>query len=256
MKRQTRSMLRCSQPLVTLTAVLFLSGGARAQLGSPSGSGGSQAAQLPLSGRSPQNGSVDAVQNPVPGATQSVDTLNPVVQVQGPYTGSTSSTGAKPFSGKLGFREAIDRGLVYNLGPVGLAQTVRQAQGASHIARSSLLPNVSGSVTETDETLNLRALGIHFSVPGFSLPTVVGPFNYMDARATLAQTVFDWTAINNYRSAGEVLNSDRQAALNARDLIVLAVGGTYLQVLAAQARVVSARAQLDTANALYQQALQ
>ena len=249
-------MLRFGRPLVALTAVLFLGGVARAQLGPPSTSGGSQAAQLPLSGRSPQNGSVDAVQNPVPGATQSVDTLTPAVQVQGPYGGSTSSTAAKPFSGKLGFREAIERGLAYNLGPVGLAQTVRQAQGASRATRSALLPNVSASFTETDETLNLRALGIHFSVPGFSLPTVVGPFNYMDARATLAQTVFDWTAINNYRSANEVLRSDQQGALNARDLVVLAVGGTYLQVLAAQARVASARAQLDTANALYQQALQ
>src|SRR5262249_26388613 len=41
-----------------------------------------------------------------------------------------------------------------------------------------------------------------------------------------------------------------------RDLVVLAVGGTYLQVVAAQARVVSAQAQLDTANAVYQQLLQ
>jgi outer membrane protein TolC len=36
----------------------------------------------------------------------------------------------------------------------------------------------------------------------------------------------------------------------------LAVGGAYLQVIAAQARVESARAQLETANALYQQTSQ
>ena len=44
--------------------------------------------------------------------------------------------------------------------------------------------------------------------------------------------------------------------LDARDLVVLAVSGTYLQVLAAQARVDAAKAQLDTANAVYQQTLQ
>ena len=37
--------------------------------------------------------------------------------------------------------------------------------------------------------------------------------------------------------------------------MVLAVGGAYLQVIAAQARVESARAQMDTAKALYEQTL-
>ena len=46
------------------------------------------------------------------------------------------------------------------------------------------------------------------------------------------------------------------SARDARDLVVLAVGGTYLQVIAAKARVESARAQLATSNAVYQQAVQ
>ena len=75
--------------------------------------------------------------NPVPGTTTSVNTLNPTMQVQGPYAGSADSTAAMPFSGKLRFREAIQRGLQYNLGAVGLAQAVRQAQGASRVARSA-----------------------------------------------------------------------------------------------------------------------
>ena len=47
---------------------------------------------------------------------------------------------------------------------------------------------------ETEETVNLAALGVRFSAPGFSLPTVVGPFNYMDLRARLTQTVADFTS--------------------------------------------------------------
>ncbi len=128
----------------------------------------------------------------------------------------------------------------------------------SHSARSELLPNLNGSVTESVQTENLKALGLRFnlSIPGFTFPTIVGPFNYIDARVQLTQTIVDLTAINNYRSSRELLQSSRMAALNARDLVVLAVGGTYLQVLAAQARVASARAQVDSANAVYQQALQ
>src|SRR5579863_4701115 len=76
--------------------------------------------QLPLSGRSGQNGSVTPAQTPVPGVTTSVNTLNTTVQVQGPYAGSASSISKSPFSGKLSLRDAVERGLAYNLGSVGL----------------------------------------------------------------------------------------------------------------------------------------
>jgi outer membrane protein TolC len=230
---------------------------AHAQLGG--GGGSSQPAQavpLPLSGRPGQGGSVNTTETAVPGTTSSVNTLNPTVLVQGPYTGSASSVAAMPFSGHLAFREAIQRGLIYNLGAIGLAQSVRQASGASQAVRSALLPNLNSTVSENFLTENLKAFGFHFSFPGFSLPTIVGPFNYFDARVRLTQDVLDLTAINNYRASNEVLRSNEQSARDARDLVVLAVGGTYLQVIAAKARVDSARAQLDTANALYQQALQ
>src|SRR5262249_17805754 len=88
---------------------------------------GTTAAQLPLSGRNQQGGSVNAVQLPVPGVTTSVNTINPSVLVQGPYAGSASSTSKLPFDGKLSFSDAIARGVEYNLGPVGLNELVRQS---------------------------------------------------------------------------------------------------------------------------------
>jgi outer membrane protein TolC len=215
------------------------------------------ATQLPLSGRTGQNGSVTATQLPVPGTTTSVNTLNPAVQVQGPYAGSAEGKAA--FSGKLSLREAVERGLQYNLGAVGLSGAVRQARGQSRVARSALLPNLNGNLSETIQQLNLRANGLRFNVPqfaGFSIPSVVGPFNYFDLRAVLSQTVVDVTAWNNRRSAAESVHASEFSARDARDLVVLAVGGVYLQVIAAAARVRSARAQLDTANALYQQTSQ
>jgi outer membrane protein TolC len=67
----------------------------------------------------------------------------------------------------------------------------------------------------------------------------------------------DLTAINNYRSSREQLKSSQLEALNAqRSWSFSPWAGTYLQVLAAQARVASARAQVDSANAVYQQAAQ
>ena len=241
-----------------LFLVLAMVARAPAQLGSSgSTSQGAAATQLPLSGKPGQAGSVTATQSPVPGATTSVNTLNPVIQVQGPYAGSTRST-AIPFSGSLSLREAVQRGLQYNLGPVGLAQAVRQAHGQSVVSRSALLPNLNGSLAETVEQLNLRANGVRISIPipGVSIPSVVGPFNFFDLRARLSQTLFDRAALDNYRSATEVVRANQQSVRDARDLVVLAVGGAYLQVIAAKARVASARAQLETATALHQQTAQ
>src|SRR5262245_16141304 len=116
---------------------------ASAQVGQPpSPPQGSQAIQLPLFGRPSQGGSVNATQLPVPGTTTSVNTLNPSVSVQGPYTGSASSTSALPFDGRLSLRDAIERGLRYNLGPIGLNEAVSQARGLDKVTRSTLMPNI------------------------------------------------------------------------------------------------------------------
>lgn len=206
--------------------------------------------QLPLSGRAGQPGSVAVTQVPVPGATTSVNTLNTNVQVQGAFQGSVAS---KPLAGNtLGLREAIQRGLEYNLGAVGSGTAIRQAGGQRRVARSALLPSINGALRETVQQTNLRAMGLR--IP-FVRP-IVGPFNYFDLRATLTQSIADLTVLNNYRSAKELHDAAERTAQDARDLVVLAVGGAYLQTVAAKARVKSARAQLDTVKAVYDQTVQ
>lgn len=218
----------------------------------------SQANSLPLSGRPQGNGSVTSTQSAIPGTTTSINTLNPAIQVQGPYAGSARSTEKLPLSGKLSLREAIDRGLGFNLGAVGLTQVVRQAQGQRRIARSALLPNLNSSLSEVVEQNDLAALGLRSGLlaPGLKIPAVVGPFNYFDLRARLSQNVADLSAWTNYKGSSETVRANELYSKDARDLVVLAVGGAYLQVIAAQARVKSAEAQLETANALFDQSSQ
>lgn len=211
---------------------------------------------LPLSGRSAQSGSAIATQSPVPGTTTSINTINPTVQIQGSYAGSAE--GRTPFSGNLSLRDALERGLRYNLGAVGIRNAISQARGQSKVARSALLPYLNGDFSETVQQVNLQVYGLRFRspVPGLSIPSVVGPFNYFDLRANLSQKVADLTAWNNYRSAKENVRANELSGRDARALVVLAVGGAYLQTIAAQARLKSAQAQLDTANTLYQQAVE
>jgi outer membrane protein TolC len=241
-------------------AVLLLQGGlalsAYAQPGSAtSSSQGATANQLPLSGRSSQGGSVSVIQAPVPGVTTTVNTINPSVQVQGNFSGGVSGP---TFGGKLSLQEAIQRGLQYNLGAVGLGLAVRQAQGQNRSVRSALLPNINGSLLETVEQVDLAASGVRIRspFPGVNIPSIVGPFNFFDLRARLSQSVLDMAAWNNYRSSSEIVRANQFSFRDARDLVVLAVAGSYLQVIAAGARVDSARAQLETATALYDQASQ
>jgi outer membrane protein TolC len=253
--------LRVLPLVMCLNSVHFVAEAAAGQLQTiVQGQGAGQASvasQLPLSGRSGQGGSVVVTETPTPGTTTSVNTINPTIQIQGPFTGSVPSTIRTPFSGSLSIRDALQRGLEYNLGAVGLTQAVHQARGQRTAARSTLLPNLVGTLTAAEEQINLAAVGLgSFAspIPGISFPKVVGPFGYVDLRARLSQTVLDLTAWNNYRAASQTARAGDLTMQDARDLVVLAVGGTYLQVIAAKARADAERSQLDTANALYRQA--
>src|SRR5215468_8731380 len=130
--------------------LLLFHGAASGQNGNP----------LPLSGRPAGNGAVSSTQTAIPGTTTSVNTLNPAIQVQGPYAGSANGAEKLPFSGKLSLREAIQRGIAYNLGAIGLSQAVREAHGQSRIARSVLLPNLKSALSDVVEQVNLKALGV------------------------------------------------------------------------------------------------
>ena len=249
----TRVAMKLLDSLLLLT---FLAGADPALAQFPTGGSpppAPTATILPASGRNNQGGSVTAAEQPVPGTTTSVNTLNPTLQVSGPYGGSMRSTTAIPFSGKLSLAEALTRGLAYNLGAVGMAHTVRQTGAQVTVARSALLPNVNGSLAETVEQTNLAAFGLRVNVPGFHFPTVAGPFNFFDLQVGLSQTVANMTALDNYRSARATARASRFSLEDARDVITLAVGGAYLQVLAAQARVEAALVQLETANAVFHQ---
>jgi outer membrane protein TolC len=185
-----------------------------------------------------------------------------MTQTQGPFSGSVYGAARAPFSGRLSLREAVERGIDFNLGEVGLENAVAETRAQRKIVRSALLPNISGYLSETVQQINLGATGFSFDqqigqlIPGLSIPSVVGPFNYFDLRATLTQKVVDITAWKNYGSAKWLVRSSEATAEDAEDLVVLAIGGAYLQVIAAKARLEAARAQLQTSSALYQQAVE
>jgi outer membrane protein TolC len=211
--------------------------------------------QLPLSGR--QQGGPSVQQSAVPSASSSVNTVNTHVDVQGPYSGSALDP--NPPSGviTLTLGEAIRRGLEFNLGKIGADAALRQAFAQRISARSSLLPTVSASLSENAAKVDLAAEGFSasaFGDTGFNFPSVVGPFHYYDARATLQQSLIDITAVHNLKSAHQSENAARFDAVQARDEVVLAVTGTYLQLMASAALIEAQRVEVQYAEATYEQA--
>jgi len=213
--RDVRCVLRCT----FLLAGAFLSGAvAFAQTSGPSSPG-----------------------QPIPG-TQGVS----------PFSGSTPSA-AVPGVLPLSLQNAIERGLKQNLGALLSNSDIRAARGERWQQLSALLPQVTANPYVADSKINLGELGFA-SVPGFSLPVSVGPFSYLDARLNISQSLFDWKLINNARAAKQSLKAAEYSYKDARDLVVLAVGYTYLQGIADEARIATAEAQVNTAQTLYNQA--
>jgi outer membrane protein TolC len=237
---------------ILLAAILLLcSHSLKSQSPSERDTGPSSATRLPLSGTAIPPASVSVTQRTTNvGGGGSVNIIYSSVAVQSPFSGSTPSGTLTPGQISLSLQQALDRGFRFNLGAISQSHTVLDAEGARRIARSTLLPTLNTVISEQLERLNLRTRGVEST----NFP-VTAQFNFFDARAArLNQTMFDLVRVRNLHSATENLRANLKSARNARDLIVLAVAGGYLQLIATRARVMAATAQVETARAIDRQA--
>ena len=174
-------------------------------------------------------------------------------QAQSSFSGSVPSKlvpGVLPIT----LEDAINRGLKQNLGLLLSSQDVGSARGQRWQQLSALLPNVTTSSYVNQSQIDLAEFGFNFKIPGAVIPSIVGPFTYYDGRAYATQSVFDWKAINSTHAASQNVKAAQYTYKDARDLVVLAVGYNYLQAIADESRIETAAAQVNTAQALYNQA--
>jgi outer membrane protein TolC len=170
-----------------------------------------------------------------------------------PFSGSVP---AKPVPGilPLSLTDAIDRGLQQNLGLLLSRAETRSARGVRWEQLSTLLPHVTAAPFLAESKINIDEGGFAGFARTFHISPSIGPFSYFDARAGVSQTLFDWQSINAARAAGESLKSAVYTLQDAHDLVVLAVGNAYLQAIAQEARIAADEAQVQTAQALFNQA--
>ncbi|MBV8811286.1 MAG: TolC family protein [Acidobacteriaceae bacterium] len=225
------------------------------QMPGPSGSPSSRAVPLPASGRTNQVGAVLSQESASPNGAE---TVSGSIQVSGDYTGSVPAKDLPPGPITVSLAGAVQRGLATNLGAISANNSVAASRAQRIQELSALLPNLSASASETVTQINLAAYGFQFKLPpgvNFSIPSVVGPFSYSQLQGSLSQSIYDPVQRRNWNASKETERAAVLSARDARELITLAVGGTYLQTLASAAAVESQQAQVDNAQAVYNQAV-
>ncbi len=166
---------------------------------------------------------------------------------------AVAATAAAQTPLKLSMKQAVELAL----SPDGSArvqiagESVRQAQMRSAESRAALLPDLESYVTERNQTENLAALGVsfHIPIPGFTFPTIVGPFNTFDARVTATQSVFDFSSIRKFQAARTGVRAAQADSDSARDQVSAQVASLYMMALAEQAHVEAAEANVELAAA-------
>jgi outer membrane protein TolC len=154
----------------------------------------------------------------------------------------------------LSLLNAIDLGLKHNLGLLLSQADTRTARGQRWQQLSALLPQVTAGPYVAASKINIEELGFSGVAAAFHISPSVGPFSYFDARAAVSQTLFDWKSINAARAASENVKSADYTVLDARDLVILTVGYVYFQAVADEARIATDEAQVEAAEALFNQA--
>jgi outer membrane protein TolC len=184
--------------------------------------------------------------NPAAGST------NPsalATQSLNPYLGSIQGGKLTPGEINLTLQDAVRRGLESNLGLVESKQADATVQAERARAFSALLPQISARAEQSFEQLSLSSLGIRIpSQVGFRLPATTGAFGYSEGRISLQYSAFDPALIANYKARRAAEDASALSTRDSRDVVVLAVGIAYFQVVSSEARLATAQAALASAR--------
>lgn len=170
---------------------------------------------------------------------------------QSPFSGSVPTGQLTPGVVNITVEEAIDRGLKYNLGLVLSGQASAQARAARLKELSNILPQLYGSLRESQMKSNFAAEGFNIQAIDPSLPSSV-QFSNTDARIYMTENLFDMQAIDNIHAADANIRAAGFSFASAKETVTLAVAASYLLVIAGESQVDAAQAELATAQALEQ----
>lgn len=166
-------------------------------------------------------------------------------------TDTQGSAGTKPPQNTpttLSLEAAIQLALRNNLTTLLANERRAEARGIQTQSRAALMPNISGTASQTNRTLNLAALGLSGDFLG--IRPFIPPFNVFDARLNLAQSVFNLSAIRQYQASKAGVRVAGFQEQLAREQVSSAAALAYLSAVRTERNVQAAQANLDLARTL------
>ena len=167
-------------------------------------------------------------------------------------------------------------------------ENVRQAKSRTAEVRAALLPDIEAQAAETTAMRSLAALGLDLAASDALLgaarnpppctasplicgvlntaeapllgdiankiPRVVGPFNSVDVRARMTQSVFDFSNIRRYQSSRAAFRAAKSDCGATDNSVAGSVAKAYLSALRADADVEAYQANVSLAEAVLKQA--
>jgi outer membrane protein TolC len=116
-------------------------------------------------------------------------------------------------------------------------------------ARANLLPDLSITTAEQNQTRNLNAEGFRFATgAAFTIPPTVGPYNTFDARIFLNQPIFNLAALVRSRAARASIQEAQANAGQERDQVAARIARAYMRSLHAKAVVEALRIRIRLAQ--------
>jgi outer membrane protein len=173
------------------------------------------------------------------------------------------AVGQQPEQGVLSL--SLKRAVQIAIAPDGNAQiqlsteALKQANARSGQALAPLLPDISSSLSYRNQTLNLNASGLRLGIPAIPgseslIPSLVGPFNTMDARVSGSQSIFDISSIRRLQSARAGISAAKSEMESMAERVAAQVARAYLLAIRADADVETAQANITLSQAVLKQA--
>jgi outer membrane protein TolC len=113
-----------------------------------------------------------------------------------------------------------------------------------------MVPSVSGLLRQNLAQLNTIAIGLKVA----GSPQSTGQFSYQESYLSFSDTGLNLNSLYQYKASRQEVEAQRLSLEDAGNVVALAVGTAYLQVESSEARVATARAELDSARELDAQA--
>lgn len=152
---------------------------------------------------------------------------------------------------ELNLHQAVQLALKQNPSVQIAVLNLAESHQQSNIVLSHLLPQADFNVSDRALRENVEA-NIGLAIPG--VPKAVGPFQVFQVGSAFSAPVFDLSLWREWQASRKNIGSADAQRLSVREQVVLLVVSQYLDSLRSAAEISAAQAQVDLAQALYDQA--